>query len=642
MVNAVSNSTGSAQTAQAQAPTSPVLAFLNNATDASGAPIFAQAVRDALNKKTSSGAGADVPNGNTSDTDQIALPCELFSGSTPDSTPAPAAQSPKTGAVKLQPPTPTQNQAQATILKPSALNVAIVWPLNVMSVTAIPWQGADATSSKNADVSGDFTANAPASPSAVSGVAANVAPGGAALQPAALAQAGLTVDLASSDAATTDASSLNAVPTPRNAGTESTADEAKMPVNGSTDSSQPEVPETKDLPAANFTTLKAEVTMALRSLPSPAAVSGAVAPSSNPARSIPESKSLSVVAQQNQESITVANADGTATKNSPAVAALDSSQGGPETQQSQQVELAQKTSLASSFAEHFSFLNGTATATETKTAQSADAATRAAGTVQAPASGNHSANSSASHGDQNASGSPSNTDADTSAGPLPIAKAAASSFSDTLSAIPAQHSDPAPVPPITTGPAIVPQASGSAANVEISARSSNESLPSAPAQSDPQLATPHAADATPSTFVNNAQLTNAANQSEMRVAMQTDKLGAIELHARVSGDEIGAAIIVEKRDAHAALAVELPALQQTLSEKQLRVEQVVLTQGSLHSTAGDAGANAQNGQRGNQQSARFASASAWNEAPAAPTAAAWFVPEQTAIFDSQGRLSVQA
>ena len=46
---------------------------------------------------------------------------------------------------------------------------------------------------------------------------------------------------------------------------------------------------------------------------------------------------------------------------------------------------------------------------------------------------------------------------------------------------------------------------------------------------------------------------------------------------------------MEKRDAHSILAVELPALQQALSEKSLRVEQVALFQGTLdlnHSQSG--------------------------------------------------------
>jgi len=167
-------------------------------------------------------------------------------------------------------------------------------------------------------------------------------------------------------------------------------------------------------------------------------------------------------------------------------------------------------------------------------------------------------------------------------------------------------------------------------------------LPSASAQAQqPPPTVPGAPETTPTRFVNDAQLTTAASQSEMRIAMQTDKLGAIELHARVSGDEVGAAIIVEKRDAHAALAVELPALRQALSDKQLRVDQVELTQGALHSTAGDAGGNTPQGQRGMNQPQR-ANVGWSNSAGQTPPAAAWFVPETTGIFDTQGRLSVQA
>jgi len=85
--------------------------------------------------------------------------------------------------------------------------------------------------------------------------------------------------------------------------------------------------------------------------------------------------------------------------------------------------------------------------------------------------------------------------------------------------------------------------------------------------------------------------------------------------------------------------VELPALQQALSEKQLRVEQVVLTQSSLGSTAGNAGGNAQHQQRGSQPTPQ--TTSFWTEARSLSTAA-WFVTEQTGAFNAQGRLSVQA
>jgi flagellar hook-length control protein FliK len=150
-----------------------------------------------------------------------------------------------------------------------------------------------------------------------------------------------------------------------------------------------------------------------------------------------------------------------------------------------------------------------------------------------------------------------------------------------------------------------------------------------------------AQDVTASRFVSDAQLTTAANQSEMHIAMQTDKLGAIELHARLSGDQVGATILVEKRDAHAALASELPALQQALSDKQLRVAQVALSQGSLSSTAGDAGSHARDGQRGLGQAPQSNNNTFWTE-NRTRTTAAWFIPEQTGVFNAQGRLSVQA
>jgi flagellar hook-length control protein FliK len=128
----------------------------------------------------------------------------------------------------------------------------------------------------------------------------------------------------------------------------------------------------------------------------------------------------------------------------------------------------------------------------------------------------------------------------------------------------------------------------------------------------------------------------------MRIAMDSDKLGPLELRARVVGDEVGAAITVEKRDAHAALAIELPALQQALSEKQLRVDQVTLLHGSLHSTSGDAGAASR---QQDQRQTPSGSATPWLPSAPAPLSSGYgisFGSESSAIFDSQGRLSVHA
>jgi flagellar hook-length control protein FliK len=144
-------------------------------------------------------------------------------------------------------------------------------------------------------------------------------------------------------------------------------------------------------------------------------------------------------------------------------------------------------------------------------------------------------------------------------------------------------------------------------------------------------------EAATSRLVNNAQLVQAAGHSEMRIAMDSDKLGAVELRARMIGDVVGAAITVEKREAHAILAVELPALQQALSDKQLRIEQVTLLHGSFSATTGDAGASA----RQEERSAPQATMTPWS-ANGAGAPSIFTNAEQLNVFNAQGRLSVHA
>jgi len=165
------------------------------------------------------------------------------------------------------------------------------------------------------------------------------------------------------------------------------------------------------------------------------------------------------------------------------------------------------------------------------------------------------------------------------------------------------------------------------------------SLPTAPA--NPPETTSRILDAVPNPTVTDAQISQNSNHSEMRIAMQTDKLGAVELHARVSGDEIGAAITVEKRDAHAALAVELPALQQALSDKQFRVDQITLLHSSLHSTTGDGSGQSQ-AQQGDRGTHRAQAAQSFLRHNSGAFISFQAVTENRGIFDSQGRLSVQA
>ena len=78
-----------------------------------------------------------------------------------------------------------------------------------------------------------------------------------------------------------------------------------------------------------------------------------------------------------------------------------------------------------------------------------------------------------------------------------------------------------------------------------------------------------------------SHLVGKLGQSEMNIAMQGDALGAVQVHTHVSGDQVGAAITVERHDVHTLLINDLPALHQAFSDRQLRLENVSLSQGSL-------------------------------------------------------------
>jgi trimeric autotransporter adhesin len=142
-------------------------------------------------------------------------------------------------------------------------------------------------------------------------------------------------------------------------------------------------------------------------------------------------------------------------------------------------------------------------------------------------------------------------------------------------------------------------------------------------------------------FVTDARLIQTPALSEMRISMRSDQLGSVEVRAHSVGDEMGAAITVEKRDAHTALAIELPALQQSLTDKHINLASVVLTQGSLSSTAGDSHASPQQGER-NPSNTPFASAYLNQDAPAVGVTSSTLSVGPAVIFNSHGRLSVHA
>jgi flagellar hook-length control protein FliK len=139
------------------------------------------------------------------------------------------------------------------------------------------------------------------------------------------------------------------------------------------------------------------------------------------------------------------------------------------------------------------------------------------------------------------------------------------------------------------------------------------------AESRPTESLPGSAQNAP--VVSAAHIVNQSGQTEIRIEMQADSLGGVELRAHIAGDQIGASIAVEHHDAQMALATDLPALHSALVEKNLRVETLTVSQGNFSSLSGNSGQDG--GQRGFPQSpAKFAyleqpeRAQAFTEGPA--------------------------
>jgi flagellar hook-length control protein FliK len=146
------------------------------------------------------------------------------------------------------------------------------------------------------------------------------------------------------------------------------------------------------------------------------------------------------------------------------------------------------------------------------------------------------------------------------------------------------HSPPAnPVAEVAATPA---QAQAANSGTQPSTLSAASSRPAEPL--------PSASEGAP--VVNAAHITVQQGQTEIRIEMQADSLGGVELRAHIAGDQIGASISVEHHDAQLALATDLPALHNALAEKNLHLQTLTVSQGTFSSLSG--GPDQHAGQRG--------------------------------------------
>lgn len=86
--------------------------------------------------------------------------------------------------------------------------------------------------------------------------------------------------------------------------------------------------------------------------------------------------------------------------------------------------------------------------------------------------------------------------------------------------------------------------------------------------------------------VQSARVLERMGQTEMRVGMNTADFGNVELRASVSQDRVGASVTTAHLDLRAALMAEMPSLEHSMEQHQLRLDHL------------DLGANGGGNQRG--------------------------------------------
>jgi flagellar hook-length control protein FliK len=77
--------------------------------------------------------------------------------------------------------------------------------------------------------------------------------------------------------------------------------------------------------------------------------------------------------------------------------------------------------------------------------------------------------------------------------------------------------------------------------------------------------------------------------SEMRIAVETDLLGTIDLHATMHQSTLTATIGVQRSDVQTLLANDLPALQHTLADQHFHIENISVHDNSAGQRMGSSG-----------------------------------------------------
>jgi hypothetical protein len=158
----------------------------------------------------------------------------------------------------------------------------------------------------------------------------------------------------------------------------------------------------------------------------------------------------------------------------------------------------------------------------------------------------------------------------------------------------ASQTGTAPAPAVATSAAVTLPLGGPvalAADPQPKAGTLPEAAPTGPASPVPAAAEMPAAAAPGQ--VQLAQMISRAEQSEMRIGMNTSAFGSVEVRAVVHASDVGLVIGSEKGDLRSLMASDIPAITNTLQQQSLRLNSVNFMQGFAFSNNASGGGDSQ-------------------------------------------------
>jgi len=133
--------------------------------------------------------------------------------------------------------------------------------------------------------------------------------------------------------------------------------------------------------------------------------------------------------------------------------------------------------------------------------------------------------------------------------------------------------------------------------------------------------------------IQSARVLERMGQAEMRLGLNSNSFGSIELHTSVIQDRVGASIATSHTELRAAMMAEMPSLERAIAQHQLRLDSVNVDSGPGAQTgnSGAFGGNSSGSRSWTQSAAKISECSEGTTAQEVSLPQTWMAPHSSGL-----------